>query len=101
MSAVLSVDLACTAANIGICVLEAKERDTCKVNFISATDWNLPTPLSPIALADTIFDFCVREHIPIVLLDGPQGWKDQESRLPHCRQCEKALNTPAKTGLQG
>ena len=64
-------------------------------------DWNLPTPLIPTTLADVIYDFCVREHISIVLLYGPQGWKDPESLLPHCRKCERALNTPAKTGLQG
>src|ERR1051326_4142576 len=101
MSAVLSVDLACTAANLGICALRIQGQNTCKVDFISSTDWNLPTPLSPITLADAIFDFCVREGIHIVLLDGPQGWNDPESRLPHCRECERALNTPAKTGIQG
>ncbi len=101
MPGVLSVDLACAAANIGFCVLQSEKGDLWRANFIPSPDWNLPTPLTPAVLADAIYDFCLREHISIVLLDGPQGWKDPESPLPHYRGCERALNTPAKTGIQG
>lgn len=37
----------------------------------------------------------------LILLDGPQGWKDPTNGLAHSRLCERALNTPAKTGLPG
>lgn len=76
---VLSVDLACAAANIGLCVLQSEKGNVWRANFIPSSNWNLPTPLIPTNLADAIYDFCVREHITIVLLDGPQGWKDPES----------------------
>src|SRR5581483_1766938 len=101
MSAVFSVDLACAAANIGFCVLQSENGSVWRANFIPSSDWNLPTPLTPATLADAVYDFCVNERISVVLLDGPQGWKDPESPLLHCRGCEKALNTPAKTGIQG
>jgi hypothetical protein len=98
---ILSVDLACVATNIGLCVLQSESGTVWRAHFVPFADWNLPTSLIPTTLADLIYDFCVREHISIVILDGPQGWKDPESSLPHCRECERALNTPAKTGLQG
>jgi len=37
----------------------------------------------------------------VLLIDGPQGWKDPENGLEHSRVCERELNTPAKTGLPG
>jgi hypothetical protein len=101
MPAVLSVDLACAASNIGLCVLRSEKSTAWKADFVPIADWKLPTPLTPGALANAIYDFCLHEHISIVLLDGPQGWKDPESPLLYCRECEKSLNTPAKTGVQG
>jgi hypothetical protein len=76
-----SISLA-PAANTGICVLQAKERNTCKVDFISSTDWNLPNPLSPTALADTIFDFCVREPIPSCFSMDRKVGKIQKADCP-------------------
>jgi len=101
MLAILSVDLALTANNIGLCILQSDKGTDWRAHFIPTADWKLPDPLVPAALANAIYDFCHREQIPIVLLDGPQGWKDPDSPLPHCRECEKAVNTPAKTGVKG
>ena len=64
MSAVFSVDLARAAANIGLCVLQSENGDVWRANFLPSSNWNLPTPLTPTTLADAIYDFCVREHIP-------------------------------------
>jgi hypothetical protein len=41
------------------------------------------------------------EGIRLLILDGPQGWKDPGSELVHCRRCERILNAPAKTGIAG
>jgi uncharacterized protein DUF429 len=52
-------------------------------------------------VATVVRKYCQQEKIQIVLIDGPQGWKDTDSPLQHCRQCERILNTPAKTGTTG
>lgn len=42
-----------------------------------------------------------RVDASLVLLDGPQGWKDPLNGVAHSRICERVLNTPGKTGLTG
>src|SRR5262249_22444764 len=37
----------------------------------------------------------------LILLDGPQGWRGNDSPLTHQRKCEHATRTPGKTGLPG
>jgi len=37
----------------------------------------------------------------VMLIDGPQAWKSPSNGLEHSRRCERALNTPGKTGLPG
>jgi len=39
--------------------------------------------------------------VGVIILDGPQGWRDPRVGPGHSRKCEKALNTPAKTGEPG
>jgi hypothetical protein len=39
--------------------------------------------------------------VQVVLVDGPQAWKDPGNGLEHARVCEHELHTPAKTGLPG
>ncbi|MBZ5669233.1 MAG: DUF429 domain-containing protein [Acidobacteriia bacterium] len=48
--------------------------------------------------AHAISCFLRREGVSVLLLDGPQGWKDPESDLEY-RYCEKILNAQAKTGI--
>ena len=37
----------------------------------------------------------------LILLDGPQAWRAERSDLVHQRRCERAAQTPGKTGLPG
>ena len=52
-------------------------------------------------LARYLSGLCEERGAGLLLLDGPQGWKSPENGLEHSRVCERALNTPAKTGLPG
>lgn len=55
----------------------------------------------PEGLATFLNRYCADRGIRVLLLDGPQAWKSSRSALAHSRQCERELNTPAKTGLPG
>jgi hypothetical protein len=101
MGKIMSIDLACSTRGFGICLLEAAPDTPLKVEFASPEHIGLHDPLFPTTVGEAIFGFCSRQAIPIVLIDGPQAWKDPDSELAHCRHCEKKLNTPAKTGLVG
>jgi hypothetical protein len=57
-----------------------------------------PTPKH---VANIVIEVCERAGASLILLDGPQGWKDPSNGLTHSRLCERILNTPAKTGLPG
>jgi len=65
----------------------------------------LPIPLTgkPTAseLASFLNQLCSKVGAQILSLDGPQGWQAVRSTLEHSRRCERALNTPAKTGPPG
>src|SRR6185312_2288012 len=56
---------------------------------------------TPEHVADIAIDVCKSAGASLILLDGPQGWKDPSNGLTHSRLCERILNTPAKTGLPG
>lgn len=55
----------------------------------------------PGRVADLALEICDRVGASVLLLDGPQGWKDPANGLAHSRRCERLLNAPAKTGLPG
>jgi hypothetical protein len=55
----------------------------------------------PREVASFLIRLCEEHGAKTLLLDGPQGWKDAANGLAHSRLCERALNTPAKTGLPG
>ncbi len=55
----------------------------------------------PYKVADLAIRICERVGASVLLLDGPQGWKDPDNGLTHSRRCERLLNAPAKTGLPG
>lgn len=95
---VLSVDLAYRDyRDIGIAVLEPAGAGV-EVAFRSIRASGRPTPD---ITAQRILDLAEEVQAGILLLDGPQGWKDPASPYPHSRVCERILNTPAKTGLPG
>jgi hypothetical protein len=98
---ILSVDLAHTSyANLGIILLE-EDRDVFSVRRLYPGDLGLGGPPSPGFLATQLAAACQSLSAPILLLDGPQGWKHPENGLAHSRICERKLNTPGKTGLPG
>lgn len=95
---VVSVDLAYRDhRDIGVVVLE-QSATRIKVDRVPARMEGVPDPE---ALAEFLAELCVQRGASVLLLDGPQGWKDPANGLAHSRVCERALNTPAKTGLPG
>jgi hypothetical protein len=101
MGRVLSIDLAYKKVrDFGICLIEAQRGKPTKAEFIPPDELVDDAPeAGQCALA--IFEFCKEHRVRVVFLDGPQGWKDPESPLPHSRHCEKVLLTPGKTGTRG
>jgi hypothetical protein len=98
MSGVLSIDLALCSQNLGIAVAKPSPHST-EISLLPASALGLADRLAPAtSVANQILDFCGKQDIRLLLLDGPQGWKDPASELKHCRVCEKTLNTSAKTG---
>ncbi len=83
-----------------MCLIEEVQGRPAQVMFPSASDLELQLP-NPTLCAQAIRKYCRQQRIPIVFLDGPQGWKDSASQVEHPRLCEKILNTPAKTETPG
>jgi hypothetical protein len=105
MGQVLSIDLACNRSkDFGVCLIEEKQGRAGKVRFVDP-DLELGLPkcpkLEPARCAEAIWSFCEKQTINVLLLDGPQGWKDPSSKLPFSRQCEKLWKAPGKMGLCG
>lgn len=101
MKKVLSVDLACCTKDMGVCLLEPISATELKVDFLTAVDLGLSDPLDANITGKALYQFCTRNAIPLAILDGPQAWKNPGSSEPHCRSCERILNTPGKTGPSG
>jgi len=101
MGGVLSIDLAYKKArDFGICLIEKRKGEAPKIEFIPPQEL-IDDPPEAAQCAQAIFDFCKKHKVRIVILDGPQGWKDPSSPLTHSRHCEKILLTPGKTGTVG
>lgn len=93
---VVSVDLAYkNYRDVGVAVLETEPKKVrCEFHKIL-----LSGPPDAAQLADYLNDLCREQGANVLLIDGPQAWKDPDNGLEHARLCERALNTPAKTGL--
>lgn len=52
-------------------------------------------------LADWLAALCDSCGARVVVIDGPQAWKDEANGLVHQRICERELGTQAKTGPPG
>lgn len=101
MHRVVSADLAYrTYKDTGIAVLSASDHFIDCV-FLDAAEAGLVGEPSPEVLAEFLAQLCSELGATVLLLDGPQAWKDPNNGLEHSRLCERALHTPAKTGVPG
>lgn len=72
-----------------------------EVQLIKVDELGVSDPPTPEGFAAALNSFCDREGVSVLLLDGPQGWRDPNSQIEHMRLCERVLNTPGKTGVFG
>ena len=96
---VLSIDLASTRyRDFGISMLREGSH---QVEILQPADLNLSGKPELANLVENVAAFCLQEHIQVLLLDGPQGWKAPRTGIEHMRLCERVFNTPGKTGRVG
>lgn len=95
---VLSADLAYRDyRDIGVAVLHG-DPDRVEVQFQLLEGGGTPTPKG---VVNALLHLAEKVRAEVMLLDGPQGWRDPNGPYPNSRTCERILNTPAKTGLPG
>ena len=95
---VISVDLAYKDyRDIGIAMLTAAD-GAVECTFVGLPLRGEPDPYE---LAAWLSDLAAARAGRLLLLDGPQGWRDAANGLSCSRVCERQLNTPAKSGLPG
>jgi hypothetical protein len=96
---VLSVDLASVRyRDFGFAYLE---KDSHTAQIIKAEKLGLRGKPLPADLAGALDQYCSRNQVSVLLLDGPQGWKSPKVTIKHMRLCERVINTPGKTGEIG
>jgi hypothetical protein len=101
VASVISVDLALKRwADVGIAVL-TDEGACIRVEFRKLADGGTSGPRDAQELVAQLLDLARAYHASILLVDGPQAWKDPDNGIAHMRICERELRTPAKTGLPG
>ena len=102
MARILSIDLAYKSyKDFGFCMLEESGGKVADVQYLPYKAIGLWGTPQAEAFAQNVLSFCLDHGVSILMLDGPQGWKDPDNGLPHQRVCEKHLNTQAKTGTVG
>jgi len=92
MPCILSIDLACADWQaIGVAL----------VGPIGAQLIDVPHRGRPTAEALlTWIRGMLREHpVTGLCIDGPLGWRAPDGRAPHCREAERQVRAPGKTGL--
>ena len=98
MASLLSIDLAhARHADIGVVAVNGDAAASRAERVPVALDGRP----DPARLADWIAAEAARRGARLLLVDGPQGWKADDSDEPHARLCERRLAAPAKTGLPG
>jgi hypothetical protein len=96
--AVLSIDLAYRSYDaIGVAIVDSCA-DRCTYELVRGHFPASEVP-DPKQVAKNLVGLCEQHRIRLILLDGPQGWKDPDNGYLHARVCERELNAPAKTGL--
>ena len=98
---IISVDLAARRyRDIGIARMYWREGSPF-ASFIEPAELGLSGTPDPEVLARSIVGLARDCGASLLLLDGPQGWKDPRSSEAHMRACERQTRTPGKTGLPG
>lgn len=98
---VLSVDLASRRyRDNGIALLSGRLGDV-RGEILSADALGLHGEPDARGFADVLHDVATRAGARLILLDGPQGWRAEQSVLVHQRRCEREALAPGKTGLPG
>jgi hypothetical protein len=99
---ILSIDLACKSyEEFGFCLLEELDGRVKDIRYPPYQDIGLQEIPKPDVFACKVLNYCQYVGASILMLDGPQGWKDPDNSLLHQRICEKRWNTQAKTGTKG
>lgn len=98
---VLSVDLASRRyRDNGIALLRGSWGHA-RCEILSADTLGLHGEPDAQTFAAVLHDVAVQAGARLILLDGPQGWRAEQSALVHQRQCERESLAPGKTGLPG
>lgn len=101
LSKVLSVDLASRRyRDNGIAILRGAPGRV-NVELISTDTLGLRGEPQVEPFADALAALATRERAGVILLDGPQGWRAEQSEYVHQRRCERETLTPGKTALPG
>lgn len=102
MARVLSVDLALDDyEDFGLCVLESRSGSAAAAEFMLPSEIGLKGQPDPQRCAAALAAYCDSSGVSVLLLDGPQGWKDPTTREADSRVCEALLGTATKMQLPG
>jgi hypothetical protein len=101
MATVISIDLALRRwTDVGVAILtDVGQR--IRVQFAELGDGETLGPRDAQTLAAKLADLVESHDASVLLIDGPQAWKDPDNGIAHMRLCERELHTPAKCGLPG
>lgn len=75
--------------------------ETPRAQFIEPARLSLNGSPNATALAECLARLADDAGATLILLDGPQAWKDPASTDKHMRACERSTRTPGRTGLPG
>lgn len=98
---VISVDLAARRWEDNGIALLWQEGDRVGVRLVAPAALGLRGTPAAEPFADALVALAEAEGARLMLLDGPQGWRAEQSELVHLRHCEKETRAPGKTGLPG
>jgi predicted nuclease with RNAse H fold len=101
MSAVLSIDLASRSyRGVGICIL--RYNGNCIEAEVFRQHWKYAGSKPECTrLADHVAELATTHRVRVIMIDGPQAWKDPANESDHWRICEQQVRTQGKTGLPG
>jgi hypothetical protein len=98
---ILSVDLASRRWRDNGIALLAPQGNGATVRLVAPVGLGLRGTPEAEPFAEALHGLAEREGVRVILLDGPQGWRAEQSALVHLRHCEKETRCPGKTGLPG